>query len=354
MGERMQKVQVLVADDHEVVRVGIRKALSKFSHFKISGEAGDGPSLFQLLATATPDLLIIDVSMPGFDPLPAVRQIRTQYPTTKILVVSAFDDDMYVEGLLGAGIDGYYLKGEPLSDLLVAVERVLDGKRWISDSLLGRLIPGSQAERRPARLTRRQIEVLQLLQQGLDNAAIAQRLGLSVKTVENHLTRLYRQLNLQSRAEAISYAFQNADALCSTRRGKTCTRTAPSTEFPGPIAVLVVDDNPRYRTQIRTMIGKVCPAATVWEAQDVAEAIGVMHRVKPKVVLLDVILGNENGIQGARRLHAACPDNQIVLISAYPDREFHRLALEAGAVAFVDKTDIDASTLQHILDNARV
>ena len=202
----MSKVRVLLADDHAVVRSGIRNALQELPELETVGEVGDGPSLLAALDELQPDLLLIDVTMPDFEPVSAIRQIRARYATMKVLVVSAYDDDVYVQGLLGAGVNGYHLKDQPLSDLRLAVERVLDGERWISSSLIEKLLSYSEPCAPPLTLTSRQREILHLLQQGLDNQSIAREIGLSVKTVENHLTRIYRQLDVQSRLEAVRYA----------------------------------------------------------------------------------------------------------------------------------------------------
>jgi DNA-binding NarL/FixJ family response regulator len=355
----MDKVVALLADDHALVRAGIRNALAKFPNLEIAAEAADGPSLFDLLGRTDPDLLLIDVAMPGFDPLGTIRRIRAQHPRMRILVISAYDDNVYVDGLLSAGVDGYHLKGDSLNDLQFAVECVLAGERWVSSSLVTRLTQGRAAGPASRTLTTRQVELLQLLQQGLDNQSIAHRLGLSVKTVENHLTRLYRQIGVQSRLEALSYLQQHAELA-----GPPLPPPPPaSVADAGPpggavrsdgVTILLVDDNVRYRRQMRLMIARVQPAATVWEAQDTANALGEARRARPQLVFVDVILGEENGIHCVRRLKTLLPGAQIVLISAYPDREFHRLGLEAGAVAFVDKKDLDAATLRQIIDNVTV
>jgi DNA-binding NarL/FixJ family response regulator len=351
----MSKVRILLADDHAVVRVGIRKALEELLSLEIVGEVGDGPALFAALAQAQPDCLLIDVTMPDFEPVAAIRRIRARHPDMKILVVSAYDDDVYVQGLLRAGVDGYHLKDQPLSDLRLAVQRVLAGERWISSPLLDKLVSYTPASSSGSPLTARQRDILRLLQQGLDNQTIAQRLGLSVKTVENHLTRLYRELNVQSRLEAANYVMQHPEVLALSGKKAGLAPTSPETPVQERVTMLLVDDNARYRRQLRRMIGKVCPQARIYEAQDIGEAIHLTQQVAPQLALIDVVLGEEeDGIRCTRRLKALSPPSRIVLISAYPDREFHRLGLEAGAVAFLDKKDLDAATLRQIIDDTIV
>lgn len=343
-------MRILLADDHAVVRAGIRNALEGLPDLEVVGEVGDGPTLFAALAGIQPDCLLIDVAMPDFEPVAAIRQIRARYPTMKILVVSAYDDDVYVQGLLGAGVDGYHLKDQPLSDLRLAVQRVLAGERWFSSRLLDRLVT-RKAVSHLSTLTTRQREILRLLQRGLDNQTIARRMGLSVKTVENHLTRLYRQLNVQSRLEAVNYVLQHPEVLALS--GQEAALAATPAELGGPehLTMLLVDDNARYRRQLRRMVGKVCPRAIIYEAENTHEALNLTRQVTPQLVLVDVVLGDEDGIGCTRRIKALSPSVRVILISAYPDREFHRMGLESGAVAFLDKKDLDAATLRQVIDD---
>jgi DNA-binding NarL/FixJ family response regulator len=117
------------------------------------------------------------------------------------------------------------------------------------------------------------------------------------------------------------------------------------------INILVVDDNVRYRGNLQHMIGKVCPQATIYEAGNVDSAVHLAKRLSPRLILIDVVLGDEDGLSCARRIKAISPQTRIVLISAYPDREFHRLGLEAGAVAFLDKKDLDLSVLKQVIND---
>ncbi len=174
----MNKIRILLADDHAVVRAGIRNALSELPDLEFVGEVGDGPSLEAALTQTAPDFLVIDVTMPNFDPLMTIRQIRARYPRMKILVVSAYDDDVYVQGLLGVGVDGYHLKDQSLSDLRLAVQRVLAGGKWVSSRLLDKLVGGTKPASPPPALTSRQRDILRLLQEGLDNQSIARRMDL--------------------------------------------------------------------------------------------------------------------------------------------------------------------------------
>lgn len=341
----MPITNILLADDHALVRAGIRNALQGHDTLNIVGEVGDGPELMQALKQHRPDLLLIDVAMPNFDALQAIRQIRTLYPRMYILVVSAHDDDVYVQGLLREGVNGYHLKDQPLSDLYLAVERVLAGQRWISSSLVDKLLKPAVAPANMPHLSDRQKEILTLLARGLDNRAIAAQLGISIKTVETHLTRLYRQLDVQSRLEAASYAHEHPELM-------TSPRSAPSPQLlpqEQQTTILVIDDNQRYRYQLRRMTERIYPQATIYEAANSEDALHLVQQVSPQLAFVDVVLGDESGIRCTRQIKQLSRDARVVLMSAYPDREFHRLGLEAGANAFLDKKDLDAATLYQII-----
>jgi DNA-binding NarL/FixJ family response regulator len=349
----MSDVRVLLADDHALVRAGIRNSLKSIPNLSIVGEVGDGPSLLGLLAHAKPDLLLVDVTMPDFEPVAAIQQIRNHYPGMRILVISAYDDDVYVQGLLSAGVDGYLLKDQSLADLQLAVQRILSGEKWVSGRLVDKLVSYAETPTMspPSTLTARQHDILRLLQQGFDNQTIAQHMNLSVKTIENHLTRLYRQLHVQSRLEAVNYANKHPEVLALS--GQTVAHIPLPTDIPeqGCVTLLIVDDNTRYRHQLRRMIGKVCSQTVIYEAENIDETIDLIKRIMPQLVLVDVVLGEEDGICCTRRIKALSSISRVVLISAYPDREFHRLGLEAGAVAFLDKKDLDAAALRQLIND---
>jgi len=314
-------------------------------------EVGNGAKVFEALERVQVDLLIIDVTMPEFDPIAAIRKIKGRYPALKILVVSAYDDDVYVQGLLGVGVNGYHLKDQPLNDLKLAIQRVLDGERWVSSPLIGKLFRQQQKPTSMPDLTNRQREFLRLLQQGLDNQSIANESGLSVKTVENHLTRLYRQLNVQSRLEAVNAIRLYPQILGTPGQDAAQDDHQAGTVMQPIIPILIVDDNNRYRKQLRRMIGKLCPKSTLFEAEDSEEALRLAQRAEFKLALIDVVLGDEDGIQCARRLKKNQPQCRIILISAYPDREFRRQGLQSGAVAFLDKKDLDLPTLRQMVED---
>lgn len=384
----MKSVTTLLADDHAVVRAGLRNALTHLPELEVVGEVGDGAELMDALASLRPDFLVLDVHMPDFEPVEDVRRICERYPALKILVVSAYDDQAYVVGLLAAGVAGYHLKDQPLSDLQFAVRKILAGDRWISGPLINRLVaqaplepggppapdartasasaPAHPSPERPAPqpapqpapppatgpvLTQRQRELLHFLTLGYSNRKMAQTLDLSIKTIENHLTALYRAIDVSSRLEANNYALRHPEVLATPGREMARAKSAAQSgvERAPSLAVLLVDDSARYRTQLGKRIGKVCPSASLYEAEDCITATRLARQVQPALAFVDVVLPEADGIQCTRQIKAISPGTRIVLISAYPDREFRRLGLNAGAVAFLDKRDIDAATVCHVV-----
>lgn len=352
----MMKIRVLIADDHDLIRKGIRGVLEEFQDFEIVGEAGDGPTLFQLIPRTRPDCVLIDVAMPDFEPISAIHKIHQEYPEIRLLVVSAYDDNIYVQGLLAAGVSGYHLKGQSLNDLVLAIRRILRGERWLSGPLVEKLIDQRVSKPSHNRLTERQTELLSLLQRGLDNKSIAQQLQISVKTVENSLTRLYFVLNVQSRLEAVRYANEHPDLFPSHSNIETPKTVVPELAPPMPstsssISILLIDDNNHYRNQFCKTVKIANPHAVVYEAENIESAVDLVQNRDIQLAFVDMILGRESGIICTQRIKEVSPQSRIILMSAYPDREFRRQGLAAGALVFVDKKDIDLSTLRQIIQD---
>lgn len=340
---------MLIADDHAIVRAGFRRVIEQMPDLEIAGEIGDGSGVLQALESKSIDLLLIDVTMPNFQPIAAIQKIRSRYPQLKILVVSAYDDDVYVKGLLRAGVNGYHLKDESLDSLRLAIERVLEGERWISGSLINKLVRNPPAENFLPALTDRQQALLRYLQQGCDNKTIAKGMGLSIKTVENHLTRLYRKLNVQSRLEAVNYVNHYPQVLGIPGLQAAESGLDQFQDVSKSISILVLDDNVRYRKQVLHMIGKANNHTTIYEAGSIEEALQLVSSVDIQLAFIDVLLKDEDGITCSRKIHSIHPNIRIVLISAYPDHEFHRQGLEAGASAFLDKKNLDLPTLKQVI-----
>jgi len=223
MPERVERVniRVVLADDHPVVRAGVKTFLEKEPDLRVVGEIALGSEVETLTSHWQPDVLVLDVNMPGLDPVAATRRLKEQVPTLRILVLTAYDDDAYVTGLLAAGAMGYLLKEEALETLVAAIRAVARGESWLSQRIAGRLarravawVEGAEADEyiRSEPLTPREREVLRLLALGLSNDEIAGRLVISRRTVQNHVSNVYGKLGLASRAEAVLYAIRHGIA----------------------------------------------------------------------------------------------------------------------------------------------
>lgn len=205
-------IRIVLADDHPVVRAGIKTMLEKEADLRVVGEIGEGGQVESLTSHWQPDVLVLDINMPGLDPVATTRHLKEQCPALHILVLTAYDDDAYVTGLLSAGATGYLLKEEALETLVAAIRAVARGESWLSQRVAGRLARKAVARAEgaePEPLTPREREVLRLLALGLSNDEIAEKLVITRRTVQNHVSAIYGKLGLASRAEAVLYAIRH-------------------------------------------------------------------------------------------------------------------------------------------------
>jgi DNA-binding NarL/FixJ family response regulator len=204
----MEPVRILIADDHPVFRFGLRALLGAEPDFAVVGEATTGEEALALAESLQPDVVLMDVNMPGMNGIEATRRILEISPGIGVLIVTMFDDDASVFAAMRAGARGYLLKGAAGEETIRAIRSVSEGEAIFSPAVARRLIqyfsspPASQAPVFPE-LTEREREVLQLIAQGYTNAAIAERLTLSPKTVRNHVSNIFGKLQVAGRAEAI-------------------------------------------------------------------------------------------------------------------------------------------------------
>lgn len=200
----MGKVRVLLADDHTVVRRGLRKILETASEIDVVGEVADGPAAVMAVRTHCPDVVLMDVTMPGLNGIEATRQIGETMPSTRVLILSMHDDEQYVQQSLAAGAKGYLLKDVDDQHLVEAIMTVSRGETYLSATMHGAASAGSG--RSFDALSPREREVLCLIGAGLTNRAAAEQLGLSIHTVDTHRKHLMEKLGLHSTAELVRYA----------------------------------------------------------------------------------------------------------------------------------------------------
>jgi two-component system, NarL family, response regulator NreC len=197
-------LKVLVADDHTLVRQSIVKTVSGESDVEVVAEASDGVEALRLAEEHQPDLVLLDVAMPGLDGLSVATELRKKRPDVRIIMLTMHDDELSVERALSIPVDGFVSKSSAIAELVSAIASVRGGGRYLSDGLPQRA-PGSPSA--SAGLTARERQVLQLLSEGLRPGEIADRLFLSIKTVKNHLTSVYNKLDVETGAQAIVEAF---------------------------------------------------------------------------------------------------------------------------------------------------
>ena len=209
----MARIRILLADDHAVLRTGLRMLISSQRDLEVVGEASDGDEAVRKAAALRPDVALVDISMPGSGGIKAIERIRQAVPATRVLVLTMHDVPAYLRASLAAGASGYVVKRSADSDLLAAIREVHRGRTVLDPPLAARAAYGSLRRRGPvgsttpaALLSQREREVLELVAQGFTNQQIADHLGLSVKTVETYRARLVEKLGLQSRAELVRYA----------------------------------------------------------------------------------------------------------------------------------------------------
>lgn len=203
-----QKVRVLLADDHAVVRAGIRQFLERSNRIQVVAEASDGREACQMIDQHPLDVAVLDIQMPGMSGIEVTRWARANHPTIGVLVLTAYDDEPYVREVLRAGANGYVLKTADPDEIVRSVLEVAEGRDVLDPALARRLIVQSKeaAQAMIEPLTDRELEILALAGKGLTNKAIGVMLHISDRTVQNHLAHIFQKLQAASRTEAVMRA----------------------------------------------------------------------------------------------------------------------------------------------------
>lgn len=202
-------IRVLLADDHVIVRAGIRQFLEQDPAIQVVAEAGNGQEACELIAQHQPDVAVLDIQMPKLSGIEVTRWLRGQHLSTGVLVLTAYDDPPYIQAVLQAGANGYVLKSSDPQEIVRGVIEVYQGKAVLDPALtrkyIGRLAKNTPTEQ-VEELTERELQVLALTAKGFTNKAIAVQLSISDRTVQNHLANIFDKLQVESRTEAVMKA----------------------------------------------------------------------------------------------------------------------------------------------------
>lgn len=213
--ENREKIGILLAEDHVIVREGTRELLQREADMEVVGEAGDGEEAVELARRLKPNVVVMDIAMPKLNGIEATKQIKRIHPATVVLILTAYDNDQYIAALLDAGAAGYLLKNVRGDELIDAIRAVSTGESILQPSIARRVIE----QLRPTTLqleealtvsplSEREAEVLKLAAKGVSNRDISQRLYLSNRTVQSHLSNIFKKLVVASRTEAILYGLR--------------------------------------------------------------------------------------------------------------------------------------------------
>ena len=209
-------VRILIADDHTILRAGIRSLLDMVPDFEVVGEVDNGKDAISQAGQLKPDLLLTDLSMPKTNGTEAIQRIKSRYPDIKILVLTVHKTEEYVHAALKAGANGYVLKDDTSDELISAIKNIAAGKTYLSPSICSEVVMGYLADPGNERistsieqLTSREREIMKLIAEGYRNKDIAEYLSISLKTVEKHRSNMMKKLDLHSASSITSYAIKN-------------------------------------------------------------------------------------------------------------------------------------------------
>ena len=208
-------MKVVICDDQAIIRDGLEMLLKLEKDIEVSGQAQDGTEAVELVEKTQPDLVLMDLKMPGLNGIEATRHIRTHYPHVKVLVLTTYDDDEWVFDAIRAGASGYLLKDTPREEVIKAVRGTVTGKTFLDPAVAGKVltqVAGSHASASTLltdKLTEREADVLRLVARGFTNADIAERLHLSEGTVRNHVSAIFAKLDVSDRTQAAVIAIQH-------------------------------------------------------------------------------------------------------------------------------------------------
>ncbi len=209
----MASIKVMIADDHVLVREGIRRLLEFDGDIEIIAEADNGVKCLDILNSVLPEVLLLDINMPQMDGIETLREIRSRKIPVKVLILTVHNESNYLVKAVDIGIDGYLLKNSSSEELKKAIRSVLNGESYIQPELIpelnSQLIRKNDHKEKIDSLTKRELEVLILLAHGFFNKEIAEKMGISERTVKNHISSIFRKIDVSDRTQAAVFAIKN-------------------------------------------------------------------------------------------------------------------------------------------------
>jgi DNA-binding NarL/FixJ family response regulator len=207
-------ISILIADDHGIVREGLRRLLESEPDFKVAGEAGDGREVLALVAAVRPDVVVLDISMPRLGGLETLERLRTDHPGTKVILLSVHADPAFIQSAIALGADGYILKNGRVAEIVGAIRETIAGGSYFSPAVAREIVeqlrsPRPEPDDPFSLLSGREREILHRIAEGLSAKEVAVELGLSTKTVEAHRTSLMRKLGVRKATELVRYALRH-------------------------------------------------------------------------------------------------------------------------------------------------
>lgn len=212
----MEKIRIVLVDDHQMFRDGVKAVLADEKNIEIVGEVGNGFDLYELLKSCSPDLIITDISMPDLSGIEISKHISEHYPHIRILILSMHTNEEFITKALSAGANGYLPKDASMNELLLAINTISEGENYfnkeISNTILQSIINKSKLEKSDLKsdlLTKREKQIIQLVVDGLSNKEIAEQLFISIRTVDSHKNNIMQKLSLKSSVELVKYAIKH-------------------------------------------------------------------------------------------------------------------------------------------------
>jgi DNA-binding NarL/FixJ family response regulator len=201
--------KIIIVDDHELYRKGMMNALEQFSNIQVVGEASNGSECLKLLKQKHVDIILMDIQMPEMNGLDAARETLLIYPNMKIIAMTAFSNDEFIEDMFNIGVSGFILKNIDVSDLKYAIKTVIEGKEYYSPEVMSYFTRNKLNAKTSKRVTSREKEILQLVAMGFTNQQIADKLYVSKRTITNHRANMHKKLGVSNTIQLLSWAIKN-------------------------------------------------------------------------------------------------------------------------------------------------